>query len=716
MNALERGGYDGLGVGIFSGLCAIDIDGCLDEDGTPSPLAVDVISTMESYTETSPSGRGVRIFFRAPGFTYDKDRYYTMNASRDLEIYVSGATSKFLTVTGNSQPWGGIRPIEERGAQLQSILGRYMERPQKAAQDAPRTPQTPVNLSDEEIITRAQNARNGTTFAALWNGDTSGYGSHSEADLALCNLLAFWTGGNAEQADRLFRASGLMRDKWDRQQSGSTYGDLTMKKALELYPSGDNAKSVRPGDYSDSGNAEIFQALNEGQLLFTDSRGWLYWDGVRWVADDHKAMLRGLELSQVMLGEAKEAYRRALYTQADARAEGNSAAVHQASAVVKREKGFQDHAQRTRSMRSIKAMVELAKHHFAIDPTRLDANPAELNTPNGIVNLVTGELRPCDRTALCSKVTACAPGTTGMEMWGEFLRTVTEGDSSQMDFLQQVAGMALFGKVYEEGIVLAYGGGRNGKSTLFNALLSVLGDYAGTLDISVLTTDRQNRGAALATLRGKRLVVAGELEEGKWLSVSTLKQINSTDPITVEEKYRSPETIIPSHTLVLYTNHLPSVESTDEGTWRRLRPLEFKARINGGIPNYAARLVEEAGPSILSWAIQGAMSFAQNGYRLQVPDTVAKTMQKYREREDWLSNFLAEYCIPEQGAKAPAGELYQLYREWAKSNGERVQRNVDFNATMEGHGFHRVIRHNKRSWEGLRITMRPQYNFSVAVG
>lgn len=716
VNALERGGYDGLGVGIFSGLCAIDIDGCLDEDGTPSPLAVDVISTMESYTETSPSGRGVRIFFRAPGFTYDKDRYYTMNASRDLEIYVSGATSKFLTVTGNSQPWGGIRPIEERGAQLQSILGRYMERPQKAAQDAPRTPQTPVNLSDEEIITRAQNARNGTTFAALWNGDTSGYGSHSEADLALCNLLAFWTGGNAEQADRLFRASGLMRDKWDRQQSGSTYGDLTMKKALELYPSGDNAKSVRPGDYSDSGNAEIFQALNEGQLLFTDSRGWLYWDGVRWVADDHKAMLRGLELSQVMLGEAKEAYRRALYTQADARAEGNSAAVHQASAVVKREKGFQDHAQRTRSMRSIKAMVELAKHHFAIDPTRLDANPAELNTPNGIVNLVTGELRPCDRTALCSKVTACAPGTTGMEMWGEFLRTVTEGDSSQMDFLQQVAGMALFGKVYEEGIVLAYGGGRNGKSTLFNALLSVLGDYAGTLDISVLTTDRQNRGAALATLRGKRLVVAGELEEGKWLSVSTLKQINSTDPITVEEKYRSPETIIPSHTLVLYTNHLPSVESTDEGTWRRLRPLEFKARINGGIPNYAARLVEEAGPSILSWAIQGAMSFAQNGYRLQVPDTVAKTMQKYREREDWLSNFLAEYCIPEQGAKAPAGELYQLYREWAKSNGERVQRNVDFNATMEGHGFHRVIRHNKRSWEGLRITMRPQYNFSVAVG
>ena len=716
VNVLERGRYDGLGVGLFDGLCAVDIDNCLSEDGTPSLLALDIVSTLGSYTETSPSGQGIRIFFRASGFAYDKNRYYTMNASLGLEIYVSGATSKFLTVTGNSQTWGGIRPIEERTEELQTVLDRYMVRPQKSPQEIIRTPETPVCLSDEEIITRAQNARNGAVFAALWNGDTSAYGSHSEADLALCNLLAFWTGGNAERVDRLFRGSGLMRAKWDRPQSGTTYGAQTVQKAVEDCRNGGAIKNVRPGDFSDSGNAEIFCALNEGQLLFTDSRGWLCWDGVRWVADDHKAMLRGVELSQVMLDEARETYRRALYAQADARATGDSAAVHQASAVVKREKEYQDHAQRTRSMRSIKAMVELAKHHFAIDPSRLDANPAELNTPAGIVDLTTGELRPCDRAALCSKVTACAPGTTGMEMWGEFLRTVTEGDNSQMDFLQQVAGMALFGKVYEEGIVLAYGGGKNGKSTLFNVLLSVLGDYAGTLDISVLTTDRQNRGAALATLRGKRLVVAGELEEGKWLSVSTLKQISSTDPITVEEKYRSPETIIPSHTLVLYTNHLPSVESTDEGTWRRLRPLEFKARINGGIPNYAARLVEEAGPSILNWTIQGAMSFAQNGYRLQIPDTVAKTMQKYREREDWLSNFLAEYCIPERGAKAPAGELYQLYREWAKSNGERVQRNVDFNATMEGHGFHRVIRHNKRSWDGLRITIRPQYNFSVAAG
>ena len=97
-------------VGVFDGLCAIDIDHCLDEDGTPSPLAVDVVSAMESYTETSPSGQGVRIFYRASGFNYDKSRYYLMNAVQGLEIYVSGATNKFLTVTGNSGPWAGPFP------------------------------------------------------------------------------------------------------------------------------------------------------------------------------------------------------------------------------------------------------------------------------------------------------------------------------------------------------------------------------------------------------------------------------------------------------------------------------------------------------------------------------------------------------------------------------------------------------------------------------
>lgn len=473
------------------------------------------------------------------------------------------------------------------------------------------------------------------------------------------------------------------------------------------------AEDVRPGDFSDVGNMDKFLELNEGRLLYTDSRGWLYWNGVCWVADDHRAMKNAAKMSDKMLQEAQAAYKKALHAQADAKAEMNQEAMDKTAAAVKREKAYLDHAMRTRSDRRIKAILELAKHFLATDPARLDAKPEELNTPIGIFNLKTGEMRPCDKSAMCTKVTACAPGSAGAEMWISFLESVTGGDSSFITYLQMVAGMALFGRVYEEGIVLAYGAGKNGKSTLFNALAAVLGDYAGTLDIAVLTTDRQNRGAALATLRGKRLVIAGELEEGKRLSVSTLKQISSTDPITVEEKYRQPETVVPSHSLVLFTNHLPRVGSTDEGTWRRLKVVPFKTQITGAIPNYGEKLVNEAGPAILAWAIQGAALFAQNGYHLPLPEIVEEATDEYRQRENWLENFLEECCTTGPDAKAPAGELYQTYREWAQRSGDYVRRDVEFVAAMESKGFVKKVREGRRFWFGIKRAVPFEYRSMI---
>ena len=715
VNALERGGFSGLGVGVFDGLCAIDLDICLSEDGTPSPLAVDVFSTMQSYTETSPSGRGVRIFFRASDFTYDKNRYYTMNASLGLEIYVFGATSKFLTVTGNSQSWGGIRSVEERGTQLQSILERYMERPQKAAQDAPRTPQTPFNLSDEEIITRAQNARNGAIFSALWNGDTSAYGSHSEADLALCNMLAYWTGGDAEQADRLFRASGLMREKWDRPQNGSTYGGLTVQKALELYHSADSKASVRPEDFSDSGNAEIFWTVNERRLLFTDALGWLVWNGKRWERNDHRALALATELSRDMLADAQKEYRAALVGLAEAKAdEVGPKELEQTTSRAASAKSYLTHAKQTRSAGRLKNMLELAKTAFVVKADTLDANPADLNTPAGIVDLTSGELRPHDREARCSQITAASPGKQGAQMWMDFLDTITQGDGSLKGFLQLVAGMSLHGKVYHEGLILAHGVGRNGKSTFFNALAAVLGDYAGSIDIDTFTTDRQNRGASLATLRGKRLVIAGELEEGRRLSVATVKKVCSTDRITIEEKYKQPETITPSHTLCLFTNHLPRVGSTDSGTWRRLIVVPFRATIptQETRSNYGDTLVQQAGPSILSWAIEGAVNFASNGYQLQTPDVVEEVTEAYRGQEDWLSNFITECCTRGADRRTGAAELYQAYRAWAQRSGDYVRRLPDFNTAMETAGFHKVAPGNRKTWVGLSLSTPQIYSIA----
>ena len=341
----------------------------------------------------------------------------------------------------------------------------------------------------------------------------------------------------------------------------------------------------------------------------------------------------------------------------------------------------------------------------------MDANPFDLNTPAGIVDLTSGRLRPHERAAYCSQITQTGPDNRGMEMWSDFLDTITCGDGSIRGFLQLVAGMSLIGAVFQEGIIIAYGGGRNGKSTYFNALGAVLGDYTGSIDIKVITTDRANKGASLATLRGRRLVITGELEEHQRLSVATLKQLASTDRLVIEEKFKQPETVKQTHTLVLFTNHLPRVGSTDNGTWRRLIVVPFNATIPAGtgIQNYADVLAKEAGGAILTWAIEGAVNFVRNGFRLDIPEVVEEATEAYRARENWLDSFINERCIREPNARVGAADLYREYREWAESTGDYVRRLNDFTATMEAAGYHKITPKGKKVWEGLRLDLEAKF-------
>ena len=475
---------------------------------------------------------------------------------------------------------------------------------------------------------------------------------------------------------------------------------------------------IRPADYSDAANADVFAAVHANDLIYTDALGWLWWNGKRWERDDHKATAWALELSEKMLQEAKEENRAALLQVADATAkhaetgsEEDADALEKAKADATRAKAYLTHAKNSRNAVRIKNMLELSKPGLVIKADKLDANPFDLNTPAGIVDLTSGRLRPHERAAYCSQITQTGPDNRGMEMWSDFLDTITCGDGSIRGFLQLVAGMSLIGAVYQEGIIIAYGGGRNGKSTYFNALGAVLGDYTGSIDIKVITTDRANKGASLATLRGRRLVITGELEEHQRLSVATLKQLASTDRLVIEEKFKQPETVKQTHTLVLFTNHLPRVGSTDNGTWRRLIVVPFNATIPAGtgIQNYADVLAKEAGGAILTWAIEGAVNFVRNGFRLDIPEVVEEATEAYRARENWLDSFINERCIREPNARVGAADLYREYREWAESTGDYVRRLNDFTATMEAAGYHKITPKGKKVWEGLRLDLEAKF-------
>ena len=242
--AARTNGFEGLGIGIFDSIAAIDIDHCM-KDGKLSAMAADIVETMDAYTEISPSGEGLRILFLAPGFRYDTEKYYINNQKSGLEVYLPGMTRKYVTVTGNTQR---TRDILNRADRLQTILDKYMKRPQQPTQTAAPLPGSPVDISDTELIEKARNAANGRKFSDLWDGGLCGYSSPSEADQALCNLLAFWTGKDAARMEALFRQSGLNRESGGKYKSPAHYTKYlqkTIAKAIancgEVYTPPQNA-------------------------------------------------------------------------------------------------------------------------------------------------------------------------------------------------------------------------------------------------------------------------------------------------------------------------------------------------------------------------------------------------------------------------------------------------------------------------------------------
>ena len=240
LKALATGGYTGIGIAVVGTVGAIDIDHCINESGELSEMAQDIVTTMDAYTEVSPSGHGIRILFTVPvGFAFDMGRYYINSQSRHLEVYVAGATQKYVTVTGNTLTPGA--DLVERGDALTAVLERYMVRdkplastPVPAPVQAGGPPADPaaIQAADQQLLDEIAQTSSGPRLAALLAGDmTECGGDHSSADMTACNILAAHT-TDAAQIDRIIRSSALMRPKWDRQQSGSTYGAITINKAI----------------------------------------------------------------------------------------------------------------------------------------------------------------------------------------------------------------------------------------------------------------------------------------------------------------------------------------------------------------------------------------------------------------------------------------------------------------------------------------------------
>jgi P4 family phage/plasmid primase-like protien len=406
-----------------------------------------------------------------------------------------------------------------------------------------------------------------------------------------------------------------------------------------------------------------------------------------------------------MLADSLDGLSTAYSALALAESSGDEAAKERAKSALKDAQGYHKFAMKMREHSKVTGVLKLARSALKIDIGELDADPLALNTPDGIVDLTSGRLRPHVADALCTKITGASPGTGGEELWQSCLGSVTDGDAELQSFLQHLAGAMAIGHVYHEALVIAHGDGANGKSTFFNTIHTVMGNYAGKIPAEALTTRAKSVKVDLAELVGKRFVLASETEEGQRLSVSMLKQIASVDSISAERKYRDPFIFKPTHTTVLYTNHLPKVGSGDRGTWRRLVVAPFTQKIEKPEPDFAERLQAQASGAVMSWIVEGARLFTEAGYKLPECAAIKAAVDEYRDNNDWFGAFLADRCEVDEMAITPSGELYQAYREWASSQGEYVRSTTDFSTALTAAGFEWKRLKNGRFWKGVALAV-----------
>lgn len=256
IDAMASNRYNGVGVNISGNVGSIDVDKCVSVDGTLSETAETILALFpEAHVEYSPSGHGLHLYFIVPGgFTYDVEDFYINCGKYGVEIYLPGVTKHFLTVTGNVYHTGDMTVTEHA---LERFRDQFMKRPQMEAVQV-STPKGGSVLSDAEVLRLCATSQGGQTFIRYYQGDWEKpedvNWSHSQADMSVCRRLAFFCRGDMAQMDRIFRDSELMRDKWDRLLSGSTYGQVTMLNAIR------GCTSFYEPDYNRSSADEDFEA------------------------------------------------------------------------------------------------------------------------------------------------------------------------------------------------------------------------------------------------------------------------------------------------------------------------------------------------------------------------------------------------------------------------------------------------------------------------
>lgn len=675
LNDIERA--DGLAFYFANGYVGLDIDHIdsnLEDwragDNDPNNLVNKFQDlTDNTYMEVSQSGTGIHAIFKGkiPGRRRRKGNY---------EMYQTG---RFFALTGNNiipDPTIKSMSDDEMKALYEFLFGK-----DNVVQLHSETDNiTPVDLSVVEIIKRAENsAKTGTRFTMFMKGGWEQfYSSHSEADMAFANDLAFWTGRDFHKMDTIFRNSSLMREKFDEKHGAVTYGTSLLNKAINETQNIYNPES----DSQDSESSYTF-SFNEDKTKKIMPRSW----------DDQGRGLRMRDQFATVLKfnavDKKWFFFNGSYWQEDIGNQKVELAAERVANSIKKEKPELSFSTKTdedkamnewyrfqkdsRSHMAKMHMIDEFKKYVIVKHGEFDKEDMLLNTESGYVDLSNGELHDHDIDKKFSHQTLAEySDNVDAPLWDKFLNQIFNNDEELIHYVQKAIGYSFTGSVDEQCLFILNGRGRNGKSVFSNVVSDVAGNYAKQMNVQTIVAKKNQSGSAnsdIARLEGARIVTSSELNEGDRFDESLVKQLTGGDKILARFLYGSEFEYKPKFKIWMATNHLPIIRGTDDGIWRRIKIIPFNIQIpKEKVDKKLEYKLKAEYTGILNWIVQGAIMWQQEG--LEDPEAVRQVIENYRAEMDPLDAFLEECCTTGQNYSIKAREMYDAYHEWAKESEE----------------------------------------------
>lgn len=666
----------GIGLVITDGLVGVDCDDCIDASGKIAPWAQDIIQSLNSYTEYSQSKTGTHTL--AWGAKPEGRCKSPKSAPHKVEMY-GASNARFFVMTGDVLD--GLNQIENRQEEITAVHNKYLPNEPKV-EKARHTTITTFSLTDSEIIQKAASAKNGYKFAQLWSGDTGEYGDdHSSADLALCNMLSFWTQRDAIRIDSLFRHSGLYRSKWDDKHSadGRTYGEMTVEKAVasttDVYDPKRHLEELTP--ISDS--PFPFRCDNGGLM-----NHWLETEGPNWLFNTTMQMWHGWNGKYWEQQSKEYMYKTVVQMLEDTNA--NVQGLIKSSPESDKIEKLKAYEKLTRLSKSkVQGIGFLIKVCRAIRNEDFDKGN-HLNLENGVFDLDSFKLIARDKD---SRFTYCLPYSFKPDAtapkWEAFIKQVLVTESGEPDhslalFLQEFMGYSLTNDTSRETAVLLFGSGGNGKSVTTNVIRALLGSLAINVDFHNLG---KSGNYDLAEIDNRRVVFSTELTSETNIAEGYFKLIVSGEQFNARSIYGTPFQVSPVAKIWWCLNELPPIRDQSNALWRRLIVIPFNNTFHKDEQDHTLtnKLIQEL-PGIFNWSLEGLKRLRRNGQFTRAASASELLEQFKRESNPllvWMDTCTELTSYPETSSAT----LFKAYQEWAEENGYPLKNQTSFGRELK---------------------------------